>query len=781
MPLTGFTMARKKKQAYMQQEKTEGHRRSTRWVRWIRWSLVIISPMLFLLGSELLLALIGYGRPQHFFIAWKDRDRTVHLTNDHYCEHFVPRHLSRTPEYTVLGPKPKGTRRIFVLGGSAAYGDPEPAFGFCRQLEVLLNTVSEDRQYEVINAAVTAMNSHVARRIARDCLAHEPDLFIVYMGNNEVIGPYGPTTLPSILYARRGFINACMTFKQRSRLGQLMGKMAQAVTSSEGHRRQWQGMQVFLETQLRADDPKLRHCHSHFDRNLRDIVTTANARGVKTLLCTVPINLSACPPFGSLHEPNLRADRQAEWQRHFETGRGYQQAGVWQAALAEYEQAAALDNTFADLIYCQAQCLDALGRITEAQDAYSRARDLDTLRFRASSDINATIRMLAPELSPQGARLFDLELALREAFETLTLGDGTLVDHVHLSVRGNFLAACAALDVIHRCFPDDAWTDIGPPETLFAAFATDLLYDYQQPSRLALLMYRRKTLPPFVNQLDHDREMERLREALYRGRAAAQAKSLSEAEIRTALTHRPHDPYLQQRYGAFLLAEGHTNEAIDLYETFLQGHPYNMTLRLELAPLYAVQGDTEEALDLLTSHQSPYRYTRRDALLALAVRLVKSGQSLKAESLYRDCLKIDPDNVDALINLAVIAGEKGALNEEKRYLDRALALVPDSSSTMVNMGNHYVRARQSDHARTWFARAVKADPYNHLAHIGLGIQTMTTGQVDEGISHVIQAVKLKPDFAEGYTTLETLYQRIGLEDKAESAAALHRLFTESPP
>jgi len=771
-------MARKRKQAHMQQERIDGPRRPGRWIRWVRWSLVIIGPMLFLLGSELLLALMGYGRPQHFFIAWQDRDRTVHLTNHHYCEHFVPRHLSRMPEYTVLGPKPKGTRRIFVLGGSAAYGDPEPAFGFCRQLEVLLNTVSENRQYEVINAAVTAMNSHVARRIARDCLDHDPDLFIVYMGNNEVVGPYGPPTLPSTLYARLGFINASMTFKQRSRLGQLMGQIAETLGSSEGHRRQWQGMEFFLTAQLRADDPKLRHCRRHFKRNLRDIVTTAHARKVQTLLCTVPVNLRACPPFGSLHDPRLSAERQAEWQHHFEAGCEHQQTGAWQAALAAYEQAASLDHTFADLVYCQAQCLEALGCIDEARDAYGRARDLDTLRFRASSDINTAIRTLASELAPQGAQLFDLERALRETFETPILGDGCLIDHVHLSVRGNFLAARAALDVIHRCFPDDAWTDIGPLETLFAAFATDLLYDYQQPNRLALLMYRRKTLPPFVGQLNHDREMERLREALYRGRDATQAKSLSEAEIRTALRHRPHDPYLQQRYGAFLLAEERTHKAIDLYETFLQAHPYNMTLRLELAPLYAAKGATEKALDLLTSRQSPYRYSRKEALLALAVRLVKMGRPHQAESLYHDCLKMDPDSIDALINLAVIAGKRGAQDKEKGYLDRALILAPDYPSALINLGNHHARGGHPDLALSLFARAVEADPYNHLAHIGLGIQTVAAGHVDEGITHVIEAVKLKPDFGEGYAVLETLYRKIGLEDKAESVAELKRLFTE---
>ena len=34
--------------------------------------------------------------------------------------------------------KPKGTFRIFVLGESAAMGDPDPAYAFSRYLEVML-------------------------------------------------------------------------------------------------------------------------------------------------------------------------------------------------------------------------------------------------------------------------------------------------------------------------------------------------------------------------------------------------------------------------------------------------------------------------------------------------------------------------------------------------------------------------------------------------------------------------------------------------------------------
>ena len=38
------------------------------------------------------------------------------------------------------------------------------------------------------------MNSHVMRAAAKACAALKPDLCLVYMGNNEAVGPFGPTT-----------------------------------------------------------------------------------------------------------------------------------------------------------------------------------------------------------------------------------------------------------------------------------------------------------------------------------------------------------------------------------------------------------------------------------------------------------------------------------------------------------------------------------------------------------------------------------------------------------
>jgi hypothetical protein len=170
----------------------------------VRLLAVVLSPILLLAVVELALCLVGYGHSRSFFIPWKASGQTLYLANSHYGEHFVPKEVARTPETSALGPKGESSIRVFVLGSSAAYGDPEPSNCFCRQLELLLNEHANGKSFEVINAAVPAMSSHVIRRIARDCARQQPDLFIVYTGNNEVTGPYGPVTLPDSLYSAGG-------------------------------------------------------------------------------------------------------------------------------------------------------------------------------------------------------------------------------------------------------------------------------------------------------------------------------------------------------------------------------------------------------------------------------------------------------------------------------------------------------------------------------------------------------------------------------------------------
>ena len=360
---------------------------------------------------ELVLSLAGYGYSKSFFVRWKAAGQTVYLANSHYCEHFVPKELSRTPEPCVLGRKGDSTIRIFVLGSSAAYGDPEPAYGFCRQLEVLLNEHAGGKSFEVINAAVTAMNSHVVRRIAQDCAKHQPDLFIVWMGNNEVVGPYGPPTLPGSLYASRRFINACITAKKETRIGQLAEEHQRELCVPRARpEKKWQGMESFLTSRIAADDPKLHGLLSSLPRQpqrhrsdgaaLRRGCPSLHGPDQHPVLCPVRLAAQGGPDARTRSPNGTKRSRRAgalsrrrispgRWRPTRRPVRSTIPMPIWRSALG--------------------RCLEALGKTEEARRKFVEARDRDVLRFRADSSILRVIRETAQAHAAQGVRLLDLE------------------------------------------------------------------------------------------------------------------------------------------------------------------------------------------------------------------------------------------------------------------------------------------------------------------------------------------------------------------------------------
>jgi tetratricopeptide (TPR) repeat protein len=729
---------------------------------------VVLAPVLFLALAELALSLAGYGYPRSFFVRWKAAGQTIYLANSHYCEHFVPRELSRTPESCVLGRKGDSTIRIFVLGSSAAYGDPEPAYGFCRQLEVLLNGHADGKSFEVVNVAVTAMNSNVVRRIAQDCARHEPDLFLVWMGNNEVVGPYGPPTLPGSLYASRRFINACITAKKETRIGQLAKNLSETLRAKGTPGKKWQGMESFLADRIAADDPKLPDCYRHFHDNLSDIVETARRSGAGVILCTVPTNLRSCAPFGSQHKAGLTTDQVAQWEQAFQEGRGLERAKDFAGALAAYEKAGQIDESYADLAFCLGRCLEALGKTEEARRKFVEARDRDVLRFRADSSILNVIRATAQAHAAQGVRLLDLETALD--------ANDLFVDHVHLSFRGNFLAACAAMRAVREMMPQAGLVPSRGPEEVPDECCRQLLYDDHEQYRLALVMYRRKTLPPFAGQIDHEAELAGLYEDLIQLRRTERGTPESESAFVEAIRSRPQDTYLILRRAQFLAGAGRAREAIEIYRQALETRPYDVRIRVALAQLLAQGTLKEEAVKILTSKETPDRYSRKDALLLLGAHCAASGNIPAAAAIYDELGRSEPRSVDVLANQAAAALERNDLAAAKGYLDKALALAPDSVEALINMGNYFAKQKQPRTAQEWFAKAIQADPQNPYAHVGLALQSLRLGQTDTCREHALETVRLKPDLLEGHLLLAGLYDQAGQKDEAKKQMELCDLF-----
>ncbi len=246
------------------------------WRGWLlRLALLVLSPLLLFGLLEAGLRLGGYGYPTGFFLG-PDAHGTC-TTNYRFGWRFFPRPLARSPQPCFLSAKPAAAIRIFVLGGSAAMGMPDPSYNFGQILALMLRQRYPDLQFEVVNGAMTAINSYVTLEIARDCAARQPDLFVVYLGNNEVIGPYGPGTVfqrwsPSLRMVRGSL------WVKSTRVGELLGEVVARFRGNRGEPRGWGGMEMFLNNTVAADDPRLTAVYDNYRRNLTDICRLARLR-----------------------------------------------------------------------------------------------------------------------------------------------------------------------------------------------------------------------------------------------------------------------------------------------------------------------------------------------------------------------------------------------------------------------------------------------------------------------------------------------------------------------
>ena len=218
----------------------------------------------------------------------------------------LPADGAKAPLPVRIAPaKPADCVRIFIFGGSAAMGSPDAAYSFGRVLEVMLAERYPARKFQVVVTAMEGMNSHVARVIADEAVDLHPDLFLVYMGNNEVVGPFGASDV------FRGYTPSVRTVRaslwlKSTRTGQLVGRIIDSVT---GRGKQvWMGMESFAGAGVRADDPRLKTTCDNFAANLAAIREDAARAGAKSIVCTVASNLRDCPPFISSHKPGLGKD-----------------------------------------------------------------------------------------------------------------------------------------------------------------------------------------------------------------------------------------------------------------------------------------------------------------------------------------------------------------------------------------------------------------------------------------------------------------------------------------
>ncbi len=501
----------------------------------LRTVIAIVAPTLLLCALEFALRAGGVGTPSELTVPCKLHGQPAACYNLFFLAPFFPPGMMKLPQvYAIPAEKPQNTYRIFVLGESAAMGDPDPAYAFSRYLEVMLRERYPAMKFEVVNTGSVAINSHVLLPIARGLAQQKPDLIIIYSGNNEVVGPYGPGTALTSSVMGLPLIRSNIWFHE-TRIGQLLTKIG-------SQKREWNGMEMFLDKKVPASSSAMPQVYANFESNLRDTIAVAHSSGARVIVATVATNLKDCAPFASVHREGLSARELGDWKSLVQQGIAAENGQRFPEALAAYRSAEKIDDQYAELEFRIARCLQALGDASAAEH-FSRARDLDALRFRADSRINEINRSVAKSA---GAELVDTDAVFAQASPSHVTGSELIYEHVHLTPEGNYLLARAMfLQIAGKHSPAAQETDV-PTEAQCEQWLALTQHDR---IRIAREMYGRLQRPPFTTQLNHSEQLLRLS---LLAETPDEDPNQTAAEYQWAIRNAPDDRALRYNFGNFL-------------------------------------------------------------------------------------------------------------------------------------------------------------------------------------------------------------------------------------
>lgn len=296
---------------------------------------------------------------------------------------------------------------------------------------------------------------------------------------------------------------------------------------------------------------------------------------------------------------------------------------------------------------------------------------------------------------------------------------------------------------------------------------------------------------------------------LQHGDAAAAEKMCAQA-----LREFPQDPNFMCLSGRALImlgkygeAEDRVNEAITMFPEFARPHVVRGELRLiqgrheqaedefrraielgdrapstqvKLSRALMLKGDREGATAAV---EESLRLDPARKRLADAFELEKTGKPQEAEQIYRDILKNDPENVDALRLLAGLATSRNQHRDAEILLKRALELKPDFGRAMADLVNNLVEQEKHEEALESGKRLTRIGADNPDSWLLQGNALAAAGRHDEAIAAYRHSLSLSPEHTGALSGLAHNLKTIGRQEEAIAAyrqcIATNPFFTEA--
>ena len=635
-----------------------------------------VVPLVLLVGIELCLRLFGFGYSTDFFVQTELDGKPHWRENPKALWRFMPPSMARQPRPQMIPvEKADGVIRIFVLGESAALGDPEPSYSMGRILKALLQYHFPDQQFEVINTAITAINSHVILPMARELTGMKGDYWLVYMGNNEVLGPFGPGTVLGDQMPPQWLLNLSLKAKT-TRLGQLLSGLEGG--SGTGSGKEWKGLRMFMEQTLKDSDPRMESVQRVFQRNLNALLEEAKQSGVRVALSTVPVNQADHAPFASSDPDGLTSEEAQLWEKSMMQAKQLLDSNLFVEALNALQQIEKLGESHAELQWLIGHCLSNLEQKEASLPYFKKALELDTLRFRADQGINHAIRESADVHKGDWTHLVDAEAALASKSKKGLPGDDFFWDHVHMKFQGNYLVALLTADWIAKDLRARLNLEVKEPSQWLSVrdvakfLGLSSWSDYQMTTQ----MLQRMNQAPFTQMVNHAQRMERLKVQLGEQSRGVQAASFEpQAAVYLGLVRMKRNDWVyQDQFAKFLESFGHKKQAITTWREVLKLMPHYLIGRYQLAMLLGEDVSTAQEAEILARALIQERPEAPEFIRALGRSLYAQSRDVEAVAAFKKAYELRKDDLESIMMLGAALDKAGQDQEAIAIFEKALSL-----------------------------------------------------------------------------------------------------------
>ncbi len=736
----------------------------TGWKLWLfRVLAIVIIPAFLFLILEVGLRITGYGYPTSLAIRCQANGVDSYCSNIKFSWRFFAPEIARTMDaFTFPVKKSDDTYRILVMGASAAAGTPDGAYSFGRMLKVMLSRQYPGTNFEVITAAMPAINSHVILEVAKDSPRYNPDLYIVYLGNNEVVGPYGAGTVFAPLSANLSLIRFGVALK-KTKTGQLVTSLAQSIKSDSP--KIWLGMEMFLNKQVRKDDPQMKIVYRNFESNLEDIFKVAQRIKKPLICCTVGSNLKDNPPFASEHRRDINDSEKAKWDELYQKGVELETNGDYSSAVEIYLQAVQIDSDYADLQYRLGRCYWEMSNFEESKARYILAREYDTLRFRADNQIDAIIRESAGDKSGKGIYFVDTCNVIEENSPNKIPGKELFYEHVHYNFQGNYLIAKTIFKQVDEVLPDkiksrkpsseDSQQGHFPSEQEVARYLAYTDWEVYSISQKVVNEFLKQ--PPFTNQLYNKERVQQEEQRVNSLKASLTEDVMKkiDEQYRWAILQSQSDSWLYWKYGLMFEELENPSGAARQFETVLKLEPTHYLACAKLALSFGMMGNYEAAVEYNLKTLKMYPLCA-DAYFNLGFAYQLKQMPDKAIADYKKALALDSGHVKAYNNLAYLLNESGKIEEAINTYRTGIQHVNDDWDLHHNLGIILFKQNRTDEAIKEFREALRIRPDDVELHYNLGILLNNRGQKQEAIQEFREALNLNPNHTNASKALNTL-------------------------